>query len=170
MTIEYFDSDPDGALYNLARQYPGGLPAMALRLGREVSTFKKQVSPSVFSHHISAADFSRVVELCAEARMPGAYQPLHALCFGLGHVAVQLPDCGEDAQELFQQVLLMLREEGELAKSIQGALDEHGAGGRRITKRELAGIDERIARSISALMAVREQVRAKYAADFADRG
>lgn len=165
MTCEYFDSDPLGALYNLAREYPGGLPALALRLGREVSTFKKQVSPSVFSHHLSAMDFARVVELCAEARMPGAYQPLHALCFSLNHVAVQLPDCGEDARELFQQVLLLLREEGELAKSIQDALDEGGAGGRRITQREFSAIDERIERSIAALMAVHEQVRAKYEKD-----
>lgn len=167
MTCEYFDSDPLGALYNLARGYPGGLPALALRLGREVSTFKKQVSPAIFSHHLSVMNFIRAVELCAEARMPGAYQPLHALCFGLGHVAVQLPDCGEDARELFQKVLLMLREEGELAKSIQDALDEHGAGGRRITKRELSDIDERIERSIAALMAVREQVRARHREDSA---
>ncbi len=162
MTCEYFDSDPDDALYNLARRYPGKLPALALRLGRQESVLRKQLSPAVYSHHLSPEDFIRVIELCAEANVPGAYQPLHAMCFRLEHVAVCLPAADGDAGELFQQVLMMLRAEGDLAKNIQDSLADDG----KIDRRELTEIEEHLEKCIGALATLREQVRAKHAKDF----
>jgi hypothetical protein len=164
MTIEYFDSDPDDALYNLARRYPGKLPALALRLGRQESVLRKQLSPSVFSHHLSPEDFLTLIELCAEANVPGAYQPLHAMCFRLEHIALRLPpaDASVDAGELFQQVLLMLREEGALASNIQDALINDG----KIDRAELAEIECHLEQCIGALATLREQVRAKHRKDF----
>jgi hypothetical protein len=162
MTCEYFDSDPDDALYNLARRYPGKLPALALRLGREESMLRKQLSPSVFTHHLSPEDFIRIIELCAEVNVPGAYQPLHAMCFRLGHVAVSLPDVASSAGELFQQILLMMRAEGDLAKNIQDSLADDG----RIDRRELTEIEDHLEKCIGALATLREQVRAKHRKDF----
>ncbi len=163
MTCEYFDSDPDDALYNLARRYPGKIAALALRMGREESTLRKQLSPAVFTHHLSPEDFIRIIELCAEANVPGAYQPLHALSFRLEHIALRLPPADADAGELFGQVLLMLREEGALASNIQEALANDG----KIDQRELAEIEDHLEQCIGALATLREQVRAKHRKDFA---
>lgn len=167
MTCQYFESDPDDALYNLARRYPGKIPALALRLGRAESVLRKQLMPAVDTHHLSPEDFSEIIQLCAAANVPGAYQPLHALCFRLEHVAVRLPSADADAGELFQQVLLMLREEGELARCIQDATDEHGPGGKHITRGELAVIEDHLEQCIGALATLREQVRAKHHKDCA---
>lgn len=162
MTCEYFDSDPADALYNLARKYPGGMRALALRMSRQESVLYKQLSPACFTHHISPDDMVRIIELCAEASMPGAYQPVHALCFQLEHVALRLPSVDVAGEELFAQVLVMLREEGELARNIQEALANDG----RIDSRELAEIECHLEQCIGALATLREQVRAKHAKDF----
>lgn len=162
MTCEYFDSDPDDALYNLARRYPGKLPALSLRLGRQESVLRKQLSPAVYSHHLSPEDFIRVIELCAEANVPGAYQPLHAMCFRLEHVAIRLPATDSSAGELFQQVLMMLHAEGDLAKNIQDSLSDDG----KIDRREMTEIEENLEKCIGALATLREQARAKHRKDF----
>ena len=122
MTCEYFNINPLDALYNLARRYPGNIEALAVRLGRQAAVLRKQLAPGTTTHHLSPDDFMRIIELCVEARVPDAYVPLHALCFQLDHVAVQLPAIDTDAGELFGQILRMLREEGELAKNIQEAI------------------------------------------------
>lgn len=162
MTCEYFDINPDDALYNLARRYPGGIEALALRLGRAPAVLRKQLMPSIETHHLSPDDFRSIIELCAATNVPDAYQPLHALCFSLDHVAVRLPAFERDSDGLFAQVLMMLREEGELASNIQTALSNDG----RIDKRELSEIEDHLEQCISALATLREQVRAKHRKDF----
>lgn len=166
MTCEYKNINPDDAIYNLARAYPGGIEALAQRMGRPAQTLRKQLMPGVDTHHLSPDDFDYIIELCNEARMPSAFVPLHAKCWRLSHVAVRLPSCDTDAQELFQDVLDMLREEGEVANCIQGALSATGTSGSKVTAGELADVECHIERSIAALMKVREEVRAKHERDF----
>jgi hypothetical protein len=167
MTCEYFNINPDDALYNVARSYPGNIEALALRLGRQASVLRKQMAPGTTTHHLSPDDFLRIIELCAEARVPEAFAPLHAMAFRLDHVAVRMPavDADADSGELFQQILLMLREEGELAKCIQDSLAENSAGGKKIAKNELAIIENHLEQCIGALATLREQVRAKHRKD-----
>ena len=162
MTCEYFDSNAADALYNLARNYPGGLKVLAVRMGRQESVLYKQLSPACFTHHVSPDDFIRVVELCAEANMPGAYQPIHAMCFQLEHVALRLPSGDADSNELFAQVLVMLREEGELARNIQDALANNG----QIDDRHLSEIEGHMEKCIGALVTLRQEVRMKNKKDF----
>lgn len=166
MTKEYSNINPDEALYNLARKYPGGVEALALRLGRSANVLYKQLSPGVDTHHLSPDDFLRIIEMCAEVGMEDAPVPLHALCFRLGHVAVRLPSLNADLDTLYKDVLVMLSEEGAVSQGIQDAFSERGDGGNRLTAAELANIESHIERSMATLAAIRGELREKHKRDY----
>lgn len=164
MTYVYSTIDPQDALYLQARNYPGGVNALAVRMGRSPNVLYKQLRPAVDTHHISFEDVSLITEFCADARQPDAYLALQAFCWRHGHLAVRLPDAdvGADASELFQTVLSILQAEGALASQIQSSIANDG----KIDRNEVVDIEEALERCVTHLMQLREMVRAKHGRDF----
>ena len=161
MTCEYSNINQHDALYNVVRSYPGGLEAVAQRMGMNATTLRKKVMPSIESHHANFKEVSVVIELAEGARVPNAFVPLHAFCWRHGHVAFKLPVGDHDADDLLKQVVEVMGDEGELANAISGAL----ANDLKINRREFDEIDLGIEKCLNALVVLREKVKSKYEAD-----
>lgn len=165
MTYEYSNINQHDALYNSARDYPGGIEALAQRLGASANVLRNKLRPAIESHHVNFEEVSRIVELLEEARVPSAFVPLHAFCWRHGHVALRLHHGDVSSDELVQQILEVMGDEGRLATDLNSAL----ADDRRIDRRELEVIEQDVERCVSGLMALLDRVRAKHKADFPGR-
>lgn len=159
MTCRYTDINQHDALYIAARAYPGGVEALALRMGMASHVLYKKLRPAVESHHINFEEVSEIVEhLEAAGKADMAELVVSAFNWRHGRVALKLPDVSVPAGELFNQVLSILREEGTLANDINEALGNDG----KIDDGELQKIEKDLQQCIEALVVLRNKVRAKH--------
>ena len=92
MTLRYSDLNQHDALYNIARDYPGGIEGLYPRIGiSSKSVAYAKLAPGTTTHQTSFEEASRVIEACVQARMPDALAPVHAFCWRHGMVAFELP-------------------------------------------------------------------------------
>lgn len=157
MTCEYTDIDTHDALYNLARRYPGGVDAIAHRLGISSAVLRSKLRKQVSTHHTNLDEFSDILEKCEEAKVDGWQLPLRALCWRHGHVAIEMPSGASRSDDaLMSLVCKAFKENGDVADRISRALSDD-----RITKDELTELDKEIEEAIAALLAVGAFVKAK---------
>lgn len=162
MTCRYTEINQHDALYIAARAYPGGVEALALRMGIPPGVLYKKLRPAVGSHHVNYEEVSEIVEhLEAAGRLDMAELALSAFNWRHGRVTFRLPEVNMPAGELFGQVLSILREEGTLASDISEALGNDG----RIDDAELLKIEKDLQQCIEALVILRNKVRAKHDID-----
>jgi len=162
MTCRYTEINQHDALYIAARAYPGGIEALALRMGMQSHVLYKKLRPAVDTHHVNYEEVSEIVEhLEAAGKQEMADLALQAFNWRHARVTVRLPDVQADAGELFQQVLEIMREEGVLASHINEALK----GDNLISDSELQTIEKDLQQSIEALLVLRNKVRAKHDSD-----
>lgn len=167
MTCKYSDMNMHDALYNAARDFPGGIEALAARLSSPTArvspnVLRNKLRPTIDTHHTHFEDVSRIIELLEESRVPTAFVPLHAFAWRHGHVAFQLPQGDVDSDTLLKQVVDVIGEQGDLVNSISSAL----ATRNDIDRDEFSRIDKNIMTCINALVVLREKVTAKHLADF----
>jgi len=161
VTCEYSDINQHDALYNLTRAYPGGVEAVAQRMGISVNVLRNKLRPAIETHHTTFEDVSHIIELAEEARLPTTFVPLHAFCWRHGHVAFKLPEGDIDSDALLKQVVDVIGDQGNLVNSISGAL----ATRNDIDRQEFLTIEQNIMTCIKALVVLREKVVAKHKAD-----
>lgn len=133
--------DVDDAAFRIAHQFPGGVPALAQRMGVPASTLNKKVNPNDESHRLSVRD-SLHLQLVA-----GRYDVLYAMASSLDHVCLHMPD--ETAGEVGMRLARVGAEVGDVFRSAQKALEDG-----RITPNERREISGQVAEAISALAAV----------------
>lgn len=165
MTYEYSNVNQHDALYNAARLYPGGIEALAQRMGCSANVLRNKLRPSIDTHHVNFEDVSHILELLEEAKVLAAFVPLQAFCWRHGHVALKLRHGEASSDELVQQILAVMGDEGKLAADLNSAL----ADDRRIDRRELDVIEQDVEQCVGGLMALLDRVRAKHKADFPGR-
>lgn len=165
MTSRYSEINQHDALYIGARKYPGGVEALAQRLGISPNVLRNKLRPAIDTHHANFEEVSAIIECLEEAHVPEAYLALQAFNWRHGHVAVRLPSSEVAGGELFAKVLRIMDTEGRLANEISQAL----VGDNRIDNTELNRIESQLQQSIEALAGLREKVRAKHAADCKQR-
>ena len=91
MTRSYSQMDPHDALYRAARAYPGGISALAHRMDMSEAVLRNKLAPGIYTHHITLAEFSLILEYLREAKCDDAAQPLQALNWQHGLIAHQVP-------------------------------------------------------------------------------
>ena len=162
MTCRYNEINQHDALYIAVRGYPGGVEAMAQRMGMSSHVLYKKLRPAVDTHHVSFEEVSEIVEHLEHAgRADMADLALSAFAWRHGRVLVRLPETSAAGGELFALVLQLMREEGALAAHIDAALADDD----RIDDAELAMVEKDLQECIAALVVLRNQVRARHAAD-----
>lgn len=161
MTYEYSNINQHDALYNLVRAYPGGLEALAHRMGMLTTTLRSKTRPAVETHHVNFEELSVMIELSEEARVPTAFAPLHAFCWRHGHVAFQLPKAEQDPDTLLKHLVDVMSAEGALAAGLNKALATNGD----INDREFDEIDELVMQGVMALVVLRQKVIEKHKLD-----
>src|SRR3954462_2800009 len=118
MTRKYLDMNQHDALYKVARNYPGGIEALAQAMGISVNVLRNKLAPTIASHYPSFEEVSAVVDLCHQAGVPEAHLPLHALLTrnGMAAFVVPMPESiGSD--DLSQTVCKVMSQVGAVAEA-----------------------------------------------------
>ncbi|MGD7196529.1 phage regulatory CII family protein [Ralstonia pseudosolanacearum] len=156
--------DQHEALYGLATRYPGGLAglahALSQRTGKRVylNVLRNKLRPGIDTHHITLEDFSLILELCEEARVPGAHAPLEALCWRHGRIPVELPQVDADDPNPARTVCQVMAKVGDLAATVAKAAEDNV-----ITEAELDGIEAEFLKAQVALATWHAEIRSQAA-------
>jgi len=123
MTRKYLDMNQHDALYKVARNYPGGLDALAQRMGISVNVLRNKLAPTIASHYPSFEEVSVIIELCKQAGVPDALLPLHALLVRHGMAAFVVPQAEHiGTDDLSQTVCRVMSQVGAVAEAVSTAL------------------------------------------------
>ena len=141
---------PLDAFYHLVHDYPGGAPALALRLGMNKFTLEKKADPDCATHRPA---FDEVVK--AE-KLANDHRPLIAHAEALGYRCVKM-GIGENVQlpDLLRDVLRFNKETGEALEAVHRALEDG-----RITENEIGEFEKQVADIMPASLALVERMRA----------
>lgn len=140
---------PRDAFYHLVHDYPGGAPALAVRLGMNKFTLEKKADPNCMTHRPT---FDEVLK--AET-LTGDLRPLHAHAEALGCrvVRVDAPENVSDEQ-LLANVSAFMKETGEALVSLQDALADG-----RITETEIRRFEKQVADIAPTALALAARMR-----------
>ncbi|MHC6084532.1 phage regulatory CII family protein [Ralstonia solanacearum] len=157
--------DQHEALYGLATRYPGGLAglahALSQRTGKRVylNVLRNKLRPGIDSHHITLEEFSIILELCEEARVPAAHAPLDALCWRHGRVPVELPEADANDPNPAHTVCRVMAKVGDLAATVAKAAEDNV-----ITGAELEAIEGEFLKAYVSLATWHAEIRTQAAA------
>jgi hypothetical protein len=161
VTLRYSEMNQHDALYLKARAYPGGIEALAQRMGKTPAVLYNKLRPGIHTHAVNFEEVSEILELCTDAGVDDPLHPLQAMNWRHGLVAFVLPniECHSD-EDLSQIILGVMQEAGEVAKVISDALRD-----RKINSEELDGIENEFQRLLSAVGLLRSRIKQKAMAD-----
>ena len=145
--------DVNDALYLTVHGYPGGVTALAPRLGMSPNTLTHKVNVNTKSHHLSPS------EMLAIMSMTGNASALHAMAAPLHYTCTAaLPDQSEgDAVEAFMH---LQRAIGSLVCALADPLSHGGAVSRNEMRRAEAAAGDLHTAIGHALAAMRGHMRA----------
>lgn len=123
MTRRYADMNQHDALYKVARAYPGGLEALAIRLTMSVNVLRNKLAPGIESHYPSFEELSLIIQHCHEAGVKEAHLPLHALLARHGLAAFLVPEPEQmNKDDLSQTVCRVMSQVGDVAEAVSNSL------------------------------------------------
>lgn len=129
--------DSIDALKLMIRQYPGGLPVLALRIGKNEETLRKELSGDA-KFKLGHRDCMAISDLCTEAQSGDCYAFVNSIAVGAGRL-IELPvrDMAE-RKCLRTSALDMLKECSDTLTAINVGLadDNISANDRKEIKRE----------------------------------
>lgn len=158
VTLRYSETNQHDALYTVARAYPGGVEALARRMGRSAAVFYNKLRPGIDTHHVAFEEVSEIVELCQQAGVKDALSPLHALNMRHGLVAFPMPQVDSLTDDaLAQTVCRAMKEFGEVAASVSESLANDG----KISDAELEKIEKEFQDAFAAIGEWRARVRSR---------
>lgn len=107
--------DVSDALYHTVHSYPGGVTALASRLGMSANTLTHKVNPNNTTHHLHPK------EVVAVMHMSGNAAALHAMAAQVGYTCMRaLPDQSEgDPVEAFMRLQMAF---GDLVRAVADPL------------------------------------------------
>jgi len=138
--------DVRDAAYHTAHCFPGGVPALAQRMGMSQNTLAHKVSLNNDTHHLSLREAVTMQEVSRDTRI------CQAMCAAIGGVFVDL-GC-DNKSTTMAQVMHMAAEFGE----VLGSVNEAVADG-QVTPNEMQECERQAAELMAALNAVLAQVR-----------
>lgn len=135
----------DIAVHQTAHDAPGGLPALAVRMGKRESTLRGKVCPTTDEHKLTLREALAMMELTGDDRI------LHVMAESRGYTLQRkaLPD----AQSLVSAVLDADAEHGDIAQQIRAAISDG-----KLTEAEKADITREIDQAEAALEALRSTI------------
>lgn len=146
LAISAIGLDVSDAAYHTASAFPGGVPALAQRLGMSQNTLAHKVSLNNDTHHLTLREAVAMQEVSQDKRIT------QAMCAALGGVFLDL-SC-ENKATTMEQVMHMAKEFGDVLISVNGAVDDG-----KVTPNEMQDCERQAAELMAALNAVLAQVR-----------
>lgn len=159
MTHRYSARNQHDLLYEVARAYPGGIEALAARMGTTAKKLYKKLSPKSTERNTTAEEFSLIVEMCAGANVKNAMSPIEALCWRHGGIFVPLDAIqGTSDDDLRKTGIQAMSQLGNVAALLEEAmetdLDDHAMEKIEPAKRKF----------FSSAVLLWERIRARHAA------
>jgi hypothetical protein len=123
MTRRYLEMNQHDALYTVARAYPGGLDALAQKMGISANVLRNKLAPGITSHYPSFEEVSEIVALCQQAGLKDALMPIHAMLARHGMAGFIVPSPEAVAtDDLSQTVCQVMAQVGGVANAVSQAL------------------------------------------------
>ena len=143
--------DIGDAAYNTAHNYPGGVTALALRMGVNPNTFTNKVNPNNTTHHLNPR------ELVAMQELSGNYAVLHAMAEALGHTCTPAtPD-----QSGGDPVDTIMHMQSESADFVRAVADAVRGGNGAVTGNQVRRADHHAQEAIAAIGHVMAMLRGR---------
>jgi hypothetical protein len=126
MNLAVFDM-PD-LVYDIAHSYPGGIPALAVRLSMSSNVLNKQVNPAIDTHRLA---LETLIKLLDYADVNKRFT--HAQCANNGGVFVSTEQFdGVSDMAVLETLTQLLARFGDLSQNLHKALSD-----RRVTEDEI---------------------------------
>ena len=110
-------SNIDDTIYRVAHGYPGGIPALAARMGMNPGVLQNKVNPNCSTHKTSAEEAAVIADVTDADDIARAFAARrHMICV---HLA-QFDDISDQA--LLDLFLTLEKEQGNWSETIQKAL------------------------------------------------
>lgn len=133
--------DVDDAAYQLAHSYPGGVPALALRMGINGNTLQLKVNPNTETHKLSLREAVHAQVMAGDCRI------LYAMAAALNHVCLPVPTMEEG--EVSLALANVGAEVGDVFREVQRVLSD-----RRVTQNERRDVAKQVSEAMAALAMV----------------
>lgn len=161
MTCKLEKLHPLDALYRSCRAYPGGIEALAARMGKRASVMYSELRRQVETHRVGYdEELSEILFCLAEAGVQDWAATLHAFAWRHGHLVVPVPQGVNVDEQLTTQICSSVKEHADAIAAIGASL----ANDDRIDDEELSRIERETEEAMSALAGLRELAREKHAA------
>ena len=134
------------AAYHTAHSFPGGVPALAQRMGMSNNTLQHKVSLHKDTHHLTLREAVAMQEVTQDKRIA------QAMCCALGGVFIDLQ--ADRKHSTLEQVMGMAKEFGDVLASVNDAVADG-----RVTDTEMHHCERQAAELIAALNATLATVR-----------
>jgi len=155
MTRRYSDMNQHDALYKISRAFPGGIDALALKLGISANVLRNKLAPGIASHYPSFEEVSMIIDLCQQAGVKEALLPLHAMLSRHGMAAFVVPEPDQvSSDDLSQTVCRVMSQVGNVAEAVSEALIDNV-----ITQHEADLIEREFQGALTALGEWRARIR-----------
>jgi hypothetical protein len=136
------------AVYRLAHGYPGGVVALAARMGISPNTLQHKVNPHADGHHTYIEDAEAMTVFSQD---PQVAQSLALAC---GHVCLPVAKTGRG--ELAFEIAAVGKEFGDVMAATLKALEDG-----KVTNRELAEFDKQFQEHLAAVIRLRGELVAR---------
>lgn len=133
--------DVDDAAYTLAHSFPGGVPALAQRMGMSRNTLQSKVNLNLDTHRLSLRESVQMQAVSGDCRV------LHAMAAALDHVALPAPSMDEGGMGMM--LAQVGAEVGDVFREVQRALSD-----KHVTPNERRKVADQVAKAMSALACI----------------
>lgn len=140
-------SFPD-LIYNIAHDYPGKVPALAARMGKNKTVLQHKLDPDYPSHAINADEIERIIDLTHTNRQAAEFFAGKADC-----VVIAMLACAGSDMELLDSFMQVVAQLGEFSAEFQ----RDWADG-RIDAREFARLTKESDDVIARLLELRNRI------------
>jgi hypothetical protein len=146
--IDHFD--------RLCKRYPGGIAAMALRLGKRDGTLRAELKPPVgATAKLGLDDAVEIMRNCRQVGMPDALAPMDLIEAEFGRQAIHLPELAQlDDADLVRHTHRLTSEFSDVLMAVAAAGDKDGC-----SDRDLHNAEVQFAEMIAAGHQVLERMR-----------
>lgn len=135
-------------VYHLAHDYPGGVPALAARMGKNATVLMHKLNPNNDTHHLTAHELDAIDDLTATRSIADYFAHKHG-CF---LVEIQQFD-GLKESALIDAFLSVSRSWGEHCAEFQAAISDG-----KIDEREFKRLKKTGLKVIRKLVALTERI------------
>lgn len=127
----------EDAAHRVGHDSPGGVAALAPRMGMSQAVLNSKINPNTRTHHLSITEMIRMEQLTGRADM------LFAHAEALGYVAVPVPCIGDDNVD--HAITTACAEFGDYLRTVGDILSDH-----KVTQNEAKKLEKELVEMMAA--------------------